>query len=146
MKCPDSLEKTSTYIKKIQASTENLAEVREFVSKHASDHGFSKKNISDIRLAVDEACTNIIKHAYNYDKSKVVSIELEFNNNQLIVVLSDYGIGFNPDSYEKPNIPEQIKLKKRGGMGVHLIRNLMDKVVYQKSDGKNILYMKKNRN
>ncbi|TVQ00843.1 MAG: ATP-binding protein [Balneolaceae bacterium] len=139
------MEKAATYTKKIQASTENLAEVREFVSKHATDHGFSKQNITDIRLAVDEACTNIIKHAYKYDKSKVVSIELEFEDDQLIVLLKDNGVGFNPDSYEKPNLPEQIKKKKRGGMGVHLMKNLMDKVIYKNIDGKNILYMCKNR-
>jgi serine/threonine-protein kinase RsbW len=139
------LEKASTYKKKINASTENLAEVREFVSKHANAHGFTKENISDIRLAVDEACTNIIKHAYKYDKSKVVSIELEFEDDKIIVVLTDHGVGFNPDSYEKPSLTEQIRKKKRGGMGVHLMKNLMDKVIYQNIDGKNILYMSKNR-
>lgn len=139
------MEKAVTYKKKIHAATENLSEVREFVSRHASDHGFTKENVSDIRLAVDEACTNIIKHAYNYDKTKVVTIELEFEDNRLVVVLTDYGVGFNPDRYKKPNLPEQIKKKKRGGMGVHLMRNLMDKVIYQNEDGKNRLFMSKKR-
>lgn len=139
------MEKAATYRIKIPASTENLSEVREFVSKHARDHGFSNQNISDIKLAVDEACTNIIKHAYKFDKSKVVTIELEFEHQQVIVMLTDQGVGFNPNSYEKPNLPEQIKKKKRGGMGIHLMKNLMDKVTYENINGKNILYMSKNR-
>jgi serine/threonine-protein kinase RsbW len=64
------LNKAVTYRKKISASTQNLSDVREFVATHAKNHGFTSRQIADVQLAVDEACTNIIKHAYDYDASK----------------------------------------------------------------------------
>jgi serine/threonine-protein kinase RsbW len=140
------LNKAVTYRKEISASTQNLSQVREFVSRHAEHHGFSSEQISDVQLAVDEACTNIIKHAYNYDETKELSIELEFDNEKLNVTLVDQGIGFDVDRYEEPDLKKQIERKKRGGMGVYLIRNLMDEVNYYVKSRKNILQMKKNRN
>lgn len=139
------MNNTVTYQKAINATTANLADVRTFVSKHAQEHGFSARQIDDIQLAVDEACTNIIKHAYNYDASKKLTIELEFDTDQLIVILTDQGAGFNSGKYKKPDLKKQIEKKKRGGMGVYLIRNLMDEVTYTAKNKKNILRMSKNR-
>lgn len=139
------LNNTVTYQKSINATTANLADVRKFVFKYAQKHGFSAKQIDDIQLAVDEACTNIIKHAYNYDESKKLTIDLEFESDQLIVILTDQGAGFNTDKYKKPDLKKQIEKKKRGGMGVYLIKNLMDDVTYYAKNQKNILRMSKNR-
>ncbi|HLR32513.1 MAG TPA: ATP-binding protein, partial [Fodinibius sp.] len=55
---------TATYNITVRASTEYLSKVRDFVGKHAASYGFNKQEVADIRLAVDEAYTNIIKHAY----------------------------------------------------------------------------------
>ncbi len=140
------MNKAVTYRKKISASTQNLSDVREFVSRHAEHHGFTSRQIADVQLAVDEACTNIIKHAYNYDASKELSIELEFDDEKMNVTLTDQGIGFDVERYKKPDLKKQIARKKRGGMGVYLIRNLMDEVNYYVESRENVLRMIKNRN
>jgi len=140
------LNKAVTYRKKINASTQNLSDVREFVSRHAEKHGFTSRQVADVQLAVDEACTNIIKHAYNYDASKELSIELEFDDEKMNVTLTDQGIGFDVERYKKPDLKKQIARKKRGGMGVYLIRNLMDEVNYYAESRENVLRMIKNRN
>lgn len=140
------MNKAVTYRKKINASTQNLSEVREFVSRHAEKHGFTSRQVADVQLAVDEACTNIIKHAYNYDASKELSIELEFDDEKMNVTLTDQGIGFDVERYKKPDLKKQIARKKRGGMGVYLIRNLMDEVNYYAESRENVLRMIKNRN
>jgi serine/threonine-protein kinase RsbW len=140
------LNKAVTYRKKINASTQNLSDVREFVSRHAEKHGFTSRQVADVQLAVDEACTNIIKHAYNYDASKELSIELEFDDEKMNVTLTDQGIGFDVERYKKPDLKKQIARKKRGGMGVYLIRNLMDEVNYYVESRENVLRMIKNRN
>lgn len=134
-----------TYHKAIKAATSNLAEIRSFVAKHAHEHGFSERQISDIQLAVDEACTNIIKHAYSFDSTKKFTIELEFDGSQLSITLTDRGQGFNPDRYKKPDLKKQIEKKKRGGMGVYLIKSLMDDVSYSANTDKNVLRMSKTR-
>ncbi len=87
---------TTTYSISVQASTKHLAEVRNFVAKHAKEFGFNKQDVADIRLAVDEAYTNIIKHAYKHDEQKTVDIELGYNNNMFWISLMDTGDAFDP--------------------------------------------------
>ncbi len=136
---------TATYKITVQASTEHLAEVRKFVAEHAQDFGFNPQEVADIRLAVDEAYTNIIKHAYQKNKQKSVDIELGYDRNEFWVALLDTGNAFDPSAYQKPDIRQKIKEKKRGGVGVYLIRKLMDHVEYQTDDAINTIRMTKKK-
>ncbi len=129
----------------IKAATGQLAAVREFIAKRAEEFGFNEKQISDIRLAVDEACTNIIKHAYDYDESKKVEIKTGYRNDRLWVSLSDTGEAFKPENYSKPDLRKQMKSRKRGGVGVYLIKKLMDEVEYSQEADVNVIRMYKNR-
>ncbi|MEX2600871.1 MAG: ATP-binding protein [Balneolaceae bacterium] len=130
---------------KIYASTANLADVRDFVAEHANRFGFSDREVSNIRLAVDEACTNIIKHAYDFDENQTVVITVSFEGNQIRISLLDHGLAFNPDTYSKPDLQKQMIKKKRGGVGVYLIRKLMDEVIYMKTKNGNEIRMYKKR-
>jgi len=136
---------TTTYSISVQASTEHLAEVRDLVAKHASDFGFKKQDVADIRLAVDEAYTNIIKHAYKNDKHKSVDIELGYNSKEFWISLLDTGDAFDPNNYSKPDVRRKIKEKKRGGVGVYLIKKLMDDVEYQTQGSVNEIRMTKKK-
>ncbi len=129
----------------VAASTDHLAEVRNFVAGHAQDCGFSKQQVSDIRLAVDEAFTNIIEHAYLNDKCEKVELKLSCNARQLRISLFDSGRSFSIANYKEPDIKDKIKHKKRGGVGVYLIKELMDKVEYVHEDGHNEIRMIKKR-
>lgn len=131
----------STYRKTIHASTKYLAEVRNFVADHAASHGFNAQNIADIRLAVDEAITNIIKHAYKGDESHTIDIEVTFKKDRFCIQILDTGDTFNLKNFQQPNIKEKIKQKKRGGMGVYLIHSLMDDVSYGRKSGSNEMVM-----
>ncbi|MTI88621.1 MAG: ATP-binding protein [Balneolaceae bacterium] len=128
----------------VKASTEHLAEVRDFVAAHAQNIGLSQKDISEIRLAVDEAYTNIIKHAYKNDPAKQVSIEIGSDNSKLWISLMDHGRSFDPKKYSEPDLIKRIKQKKRGGMGVYLIKKLMDQVQYNRKGTTNEIRMVKN--
>lgn len=128
----------------VEASTKHLAEVRDFVAAHAQNYGLSAKVISEIKLAVDEAFTNIIKHAYSNSPHKKVYIEIGVDNNQLWISLIDEGKSFDPSAYTEPDIMQRIKQKKRGGMGVYLIRKVMDQVQYNRIGNSNEIRMVKN--
>ncbi|MEX0721057.1 MAG: ATP-binding protein [Balneolaceae bacterium] len=128
----------------VKASTEHLAEVRDFVAAHAQEIGLSEKEISEIRLAVDEAYTNIIKHAYKNSPTQTVNIEIGSDNSQLWISLIDEGKSFDPSTYSEPDIIQRIKEKKRGGMGVYLIRKVMDQVQYNRKGHTNEIRMVKN--
>lgn len=138
-------EKYSKHTMSVEASTKHLAKVRDFVAKHATGCGFKKQDVADIRLAVDEAYTNIIKHSYKYDDQKSVEIELGCNENEFWVSLLDIGESFDPSSYSEPDVRQQIKNKKRGGVGVYLIKKLMDDVQYLNDGSTNEIRMTKKR-
>lgn len=129
----------------VNASTSRLADVRKFVAEKAQRFGFDEKDVSDIRLAVDEACTNIIKHAYNYDDNQNVEILIGIDDDKLFVTLTDTGEAFDPNKYSKPDLRKQMKSRQRGGVGVYLIRKLMDEVEYLKKEDHNMIRMYKNR-
>jgi serine/threonine-protein kinase RsbW len=127
----------------VRATTENIAHVRNFVANHASQCGFTHEDTDSIRLAVDEAYTNVIKHAYDFDDSKMVNVKVMCGDNGFHIVISDHGRSYNPDLYKEPNIEERIKLRKRGGVGVFLIQKLMDQVEYRKVGTLNEIVMTK---
>lgn len=129
----------------MQASTKHLAEVRDFVAEHASEFGFGSQEISDIRLAVDEAFTNIIKHAYKDDGQQSVKVSLGHNSETFWISLFDSGKSFSLTDYKEPDIKEKIKQKKRGGVGVYLIKKLMDDVEYLHEGPQNEIRMTKKR-
>ena len=140
------MKKSATYRITVNASTENLAEVRNFVAQHASEQGFTKEQISDLQLAVDEAYTNIIKHAYQNNPNEHVEIDLSFDPDKLCISLFDSGTSFSPKNYNLPNIRKKIKERKRGGLGVYLIHQLMDSVSYHANSDKNEIRLCKKRN
>jgi len=124
--------KTTKYSISVEASTAYLAEVRNFVAHHALAHGIPEKDISEIRLAVDEAYTNIIKHAFKNKPKKPVNIEIGFEDGLIWITITDEGESFDPSTYSEPDLLKRIKNKQRGGMGVYLIRKLMDQVQYKR--------------
>lgn len=130
---------TQKYNKKVCATSDftELYRIREFVMKRAEEFGFSDYDASQIGLAVDEACTNIIKHSFKTDKSKQFCVQIETNANFFIVEISDDGKPFDPLSVPEVNMKEYIKNYKRGGLGIHIIRNVMDEVEYSPSKGPN---------
>lgn len=136
---------TAKYKITVKASTEHLSKVRDFVAEHAAAFGFDQQEVADIRLAVDEAYTNIIKHAYQNNPDEWVDIELGYDNSTFWVTLLDTGVSFDPSNYKRPDICKKIKEKKRGGVGVYLIRKLMDDVEYQANDTFNTIRMTKKK-
>lgn len=115
---------------KIFSKTESLVEVRNFVSKEALNFGFDEDTVNKIVLAVDEACTNIIKHAYKYVPDKIITIEVRPNREKFEVKLTDYGISFDPRVVKTPNIKSSIIKYRKGGLGMYLMKSLVDKVEY----------------
>lgn len=122
----------------VRSTTDNLSKVREF-TKHAAElSGFSEESIEKIVLAVDEACTNIIKHAYKYSPDGTINISIKSNDTKFVVAITDNGLHFNPNSVPEPDIREYYKQKKIGGLGMFLMKKLMDEVKYSTlSDNKN---------
>lgn len=126
------------------ADFDNLDEIREFVGEAASQVGFSDKEIYSIQLAADEASSNIIEHAYAGIKDGVLEIECIILEGGLKIVMRDQGKSFNPSSVPEPNVNADLSERKIGGLGMYLMRKLMDEVTYESSNETgNILTMVK---
>jgi serine/threonine-protein kinase RsbW len=120
----------------IESRTERLIAVREFVSDAAREFGFSDEDVSKIALAVDEACTNVIKHAYRFDPSKYITVTVKRDDALFEVDILDTGRQFNPADVHAPNMKEYLTHFRRGGLGVYLMKSLMDRVEYFIEPGK----------
>jgi serine/threonine-protein kinase RsbW len=119
----------------IESRTERLIAVREFVSEAARTLGFSDEDVSKIALAVDEACTNVIKHAYRYDPGRDITVTVGTAENAFEVAIRDHGVQFDPTGVQKPDMKEYLTNFRRGGLGVYLMRSLMDRVEYSIKPG-----------
>ena len=114
----------------IESRTERLIAVREFISAAAREFGFTDEEVSKVALAVDEACTNIIKHAYQFDPGKKISITVKPVESAFEVVIHDNGKTFNPADVQAPDMKEYLSHYRKGGLGVYLMKTLMDKIEY----------------
>jgi len=120
----------------VESRTERLIEVRDFVSERARAFGFGDEDISKIALAVDEACTNVIKHAYRFDPTKIIRVSVSGKNGEFAIVIKDDGTRFNPTLVQPPDMKEYLTHYRRGGLGVYLMKSLMDRVEYTIAEGK----------
>ncbi len=114
----------------ILSHTENLAKVREFIHQNALNAGFSEDKIMDITLAVDEAVTNIIKHSYSFDPNGEIKLEIEVNNGEFNIIITDKGKSFDPTSVPEPDIRKYQREHRVGGFGLYLMKKFMDEVIY----------------
>lgn len=115
------------------AHFEILDEIREFVGEIARRNGFSDKEIYAIQCAADEASSNIIEHAYAEIENGKIEIECGFVDGELKIVMRDNGKPFDPSSIPEPNIKGDLFEREIGGLGVFLMRKLMDKISYESS-------------
>lgn len=120
----------------VKSRTENLSTIREFIQNFASSVGFMQEAIDNMMLAVDEACTNIIKHAYKSYPDGEIVIKINYKEKKLIITIIDYGMAFHPEKIPEPNIQEYYRQHRVGGLGMYLMKTLMDDVKYISIPGK----------
>jgi len=107
-------------------------------------HAFSDEEILDTQLAVEEAITNVIMHGYAGKPGQIV-LTCRGTPALVEVQIEDSAPPFNPLSIPKPDTDGDIDERKIGGLGVFLIRQVMDEIVYRYEDGKNILVLVKKK-
>lgn len=130
----------STRILQIQSKTELLSDMRTFVSEAARAFGFAEGDVGQIELAIDEACTNIIKHAYKYNPDGIIEIRLSTQHGpnrtrKFIVEILDSGVSFDSSKYTAPDMTEYFRKLRHGGLGIVLMKKLMDEVDYRPASG-----------
>jgi serine/threonine-protein kinase RsbW len=123
-----------------------LAEIGEFVTRAAGAAGLSPDAVYAVEMAVDEACTNIIMHAYGGEGRGDIECTCQINGRGLTVTLRDRGCSFDPSSVPDPDVDTEIQDRQEGGLGLYLMRNLMDDVRFEfSSDAGNVLTLVKHK-
>jgi serine/threonine-protein kinase RsbW len=135
------------FMLRVPSSTENLALIREFVGSAALQAGFNSSEIAKLELAVDEACANVIEHAYGHDITKEVIVRATLDDETLCIDVEYTGNGFDPSTVNQEELEQLISKRKTGGLGMRLMKTLMDEVRYEIEPGKkNALHMMKRLN
>ena len=101
-------------------------------------------SISRINICLDELFTNIVSYGFADDLEHIISFTLNVDNNLVIIDIEDDGIPFNPLEKVDPDFPTNVECAKIGGLGIHIIRSIMDNVCYERKQANNKLTMKKN--
>ena len=128
------------------AKFEFLDEIREFVGDIARREGFSDKDVYNIQLATDEAASNIIEHAYENIPDGILKLSCGVKGDIITIVLVDHGEAFDPSEVPLPDLEADLSNRKIGGLGLFLMRKLMDDVFYEpRPDKSNVLTMTKRK-
>jgi anti-sigma regulatory factor (Ser/Thr protein kinase) len=121
--------------------------IRDFVKSIGTQSGMGDMDVARLELAVDEACANVMEHAYDEDSTKEVSIRAIVDDNSVQIEVIDTGKGFDPAAVEQLKLEELVSERRTGGLGMRLMKSFMDEVHYEMQPGvKNELKMVKRLN
>jgi serine/threonine-protein kinase RsbW len=132
----------------VPATTEHLTEIREFVRATVAGLGFTEFEVNGIVLAVDEACANLILHAYGDDPTKTVDVGIDITPEQVSVAIRDTALPFDPSAATLPDMQQYISERRHGGLGILIMTRVMDEIHYTPCCGpykENLLTLVKRR-
>lgn len=107
-------------------------------------HAFGDEDILDTQLAVEEAITNVIMHGYRY-RPGGIAVTCRASHGLIEVQIEDSAPPFDPLSLPEPDLSAGLDNRRIGGLGILLIRRVMDEIVYRYEDGKNVLVLVKRK-
>lgn len=123
----------------IPSSKNKLRMMRKYVTEILTDHRVSEIETNMIVLAVDEVCANIIIHGHQGKNKQKVSLSIDFNKQGVSFEIIDYGHAFDIVSYEAPAMDDLIKNQKKGGIGIMLVKKIMDEIQFSSTTQHNTL-------
>jgi anti-sigma regulatory factor (Ser/Thr protein kinase) len=124
---------------------EEIAAAVQFARDFGARHGLSSAVIHDLCVAFDESLSNIVKYGYRDDARHEISVRLEIAGAETVAEIADDGVPFDPLSAPPPRLEGGIDERPIGGLGIYLVRQLMDEVSYARRGNHNVLVMKKRR-
>jgi serine/threonine-protein kinase RsbW len=126
------------------AELSSLAEFRDFIEANCQEHpAMNDQVLYDLKLAADEACTNIIQHGYAGMNPGSIIVELEIKPDQVEMIITDFGHAFEPSSAPSPDLEAALDDQDPGGFGLFFIYNTMDEVDYDSDEAGNSLKLTK---
>jgi len=128
----------------IHNDIQQIPQLADFVETIAEEKHLDHSLTLSLNLALEEAVTNVIMYAYPEGTDGLVDIEAIIREHSLSFVISDSGQAFDPTAQPDADVSQSIENRQVGGLGIYLVRSIMDNVSYERNGGKNILSMTKN--
>lgn len=128
---------------KVSCSKNKLGEIRSFIKRVLDDHQVPEMEKNTIVLAVDEVCANLIIHSHNCNPREQLELKVNINGKSITFDIIDKGIGFNIENYKEPSLNEIVKQKKKGGIGLMLVKRIMDEIEFIEGDKINVYRLHK---
>lgn len=122
---------------------EELERVNQFVEEIVDELGLDMEMQLNLNLVIEEMVVNVISYAYPEGKTAEIGLLAESDGKELTFVLSDKGVAFDPTKKESADMDVNPAERDLGGMGIYIVKNIMNEVSYQRLEGKNLLTMKK---
>lgn len=129
----------------VPSETSFLGLVREVTRKMAETAGFDQGTADQLALAVDEAATNVIEHAYRGAADREMEIRLEDRGPELTVEIVDSGDTVDPRAVPDVDLRRYVSERRTGGLGMHLMEKIMDSVTFRRSAGRNVCRLVKRK-
>ena len=123
------------YSFELKSDLAELETLCQHLNKFGQVTGLSQAYITDINICLDELFTNIISYGFADDLEHIIRFTLNLDNNVLTLNIEDDGVPFNPLEKKDPEIPADLIDVRIGGLGIHIIRKLMDDIRYQRKRG-----------
>jgi anti-sigma regulatory factor (Ser/Thr protein kinase) len=120
-----------------------LDRLAEAVESFGERHGFPRKMIYQVRLVLDELLTNVISYGFSDNTVHEIEVEMRLADSRLMLRIEDDAAAFDPLQADAPDLTSPMEDRAIGGLGIHLVRKLMDSVRYERRDGKNRLFLEK---
>jgi serine/threonine-protein kinase RsbW len=115
----------------VGSDMKNLAVIAGFVTKVAEKLGLDEDETFALQMAIDEACSNVMEHAYCGRSDGKVWLQVQAEDDQVVVVIRDQGEPFDPKSVPRPDISAPLHKRQNGGLGLYLMEKLMDSVEWE---------------
>jgi len=136
----------SEFVLSVTSEMENLTVISDFIASVTMKLGLNGDQTFALQMAVDEACANIIEHAYGGRAGGTILITCQTVNDDVVVTIHDHGRPFDPQSVARPDITAPLEKRENGGLGLYLMEKLMDSVEWEfDAEEGNTLTMRKRR-
>lgn len=133
------------YKQKVGCNIENLKGVRDFIRAALKKHGVPDLQISELVLALDEMCSNLMIHSHQCNPDELFEINIIMKKGEPVIFeIIDDGNTFDINQFSEPELGNLVHEKRKGGLGIRLVKSIMDKIEYQNRNGKNVCRLTKN--
>jgi anti-sigma regulatory factor (Ser/Thr protein kinase) len=121
----------------------NLKALNEHLVAFGGNIGMTELCISEVNICLDELFTNIVLYGFNDDLEHKIKFSMKVDDNLLIAIMEDDGVPFNPLKKKAVELPENVDDAEIGGLGIHITKELVDNISYERKGDLNRLTIKK---